>query len=159
MACAVATASSACILPVAPEFQDPEPNLSPYVVNASPPIGYEVGENDEISVVLADPNPQDELSLRWLFNYPPYSLATRLSQPEVLAPSIGGAEVRTKVVKVKPTCFRDLVAGPYPHRAMLIVSDRGFEDPPSTPTDLPFDLVQKDARVLRLTWTVKKVCQ
>lgn len=145
-----------CILPVSPEFQDPEPNVSPYVVNASPAIGSVVGENDEIAVTLADPNPGDQLSLRWLFNYPPFSAASRLSLPEVLPPSVGGGELRTSVARIKPTCFRDLVGGPV-HRVMLLVSDRGFEE--ATSDELPFDNVPKDARVLRVTWLLQKACQ
>lgn len=145
-----------CILPVSPEFQDPEPNVSPYVVDSFPAIGSIVGENDEISVILADPNPGDELSLRWLFNYPPYSAASRLSLPEILPPSVGGGEVRTSKASIKPICFRDLVAGTQ-HRVMLIVSDRGFDDPISD--EFPFDNVPKSARVLRVSWVLQKACQ
>lgn len=116
-----------------------------------------MGENDEIVVTLADPNPQDRLSLRWLFNYPPYSrLVSRRFDGEILEPSAGGAEVRTRVVRFKPICFRDLVGGS-DHRAMLVVSDRGFEESPSS--EFPFDVVPETARVLRLTWNVKKACQ
>lgn len=150
------TGVAGCILPVSPEFQDPEPNVSPYVVNALPAIGSIVRENDEIAVTLADPNPGDQLSLRWLFNYPPFSATSRLSLPEVLPPSIGGGEVRTRVARIKPTCFRDVVGGPQ-HRVMLLVSDRGFDEP--TSVELPFDNVPKDARVLRISWVLQKVCQ
>ena len=146
-----------CILPVSPEFQDPEPNLSPYVVNATPAIGAVVGENEKIEVALADPNPGDVLFLRWVFNYPEFTSASRFSLSEILPPSVGRGEVRTRVARIQPTCFRDFV-GATDHRVILIVSDRQFDDASALP-NLPFDNVKEDARVLRLTWLVRKACQ
>lgn len=146
-----------CILPVSPEFEDPEPNLSPYVVNATPPINSVVGENQKIEVTLADPNPGDTLYLRWVFNYPEFTAASRFSLSGMLSPSLGRGEVRTPVARIEPTCFRDFVGAP-DHRVMLIVSDRPFDDA-SAPTNLPFDNVKPEARVLRATWLVRKTCR
>lgn len=149
--------SAACIVPVAPEFEPPEPNLSPYVVSASPPIGGLVGDQD-LEVVLADPNPGDTLSLRWVFNYPPFSAsASRVFVGELLPPPEGGGQVRARVARIRPTCFRDLVPGLARHRAMLVVSDRGFAEP--TSSEFPFDAVPVDAHVLRVTWVVEKDCR
>ena len=146
-----------CILPVSPEFEDPEPNLSPYLVSAKPAINAVVGENQKIEVTLADPNPGDLLFLRGVFNYPEFTAASRLSLSETLPPSVGRGEVRERVAVIEPTCFRDFVGAP-DHRVMLIVSDRPFADASALP-NFPFDNVKPEARVLKLTWLVRKACQ
>ncbi len=151
-------AASACIIPLAPEFEAPEANLSPYIVSAEPRVAAEVGENEEIVVVLADPNLGDELHLRWVFNYPPFVSATsRLFEGGVLPAPLGGNPIRSRVARVQPECFRDLLPNVPYHRAMLVVSDRPFL--PAVDSLHPFDHVPPDALVVRASWVVRKECQ
>ena len=149
---------SACIIPLAPEFEPPERNMSPYIVNTSPAQGSFVSENEEIAVTLADPNLGDTLYFRWVFNYPPYvELITRAAVEDSIVAPLTGSPIRARVVTIKPSCVRDLVAGISPHRAMLLVSDRPFLERDNSPYGV--ERVPQDAFVVKASWWVQKVCQ
>src|SRR5215471_15875644 len=75
---------SACILPVAPEFQDPpaSENFGPVITDSSPALGSVVTKVGgaplpPFRVTITDPNLGDNLHVRWLADYPPRSNNTR----------------------------------------------------------------------------------
>src|SRR5437660_9514569 len=68
----------ACVIPVAPQFDDPEQNFPPFVVTSDPGVGeiFTPGQDETgtatrvIVVTLGDHNLGDPLYLRWLLDYP-----------------------------------------------------------------------------------------
>ena len=147
-----------CVIPIAPEFEVPEGNLSPYIVTAEPRENAFVAEDQEIAVVVGDPNLADTLYYRWVFNYPPFTLpASRWSVEDTIPAALGGSPVRNTTIRIRPACFRDLVPGSDQHRAMLVVSDRPFVEDPDD-AQHPFDQVPAGAFVVRASWTVRKAC-
>lgn len=146
---------SGCIIPLAPEFEPPGSNLSPYIVSASPPVGSRLNEQEEIVVVLADPNLGDQLFVQWAFNFPEDDRVNiRFAIAETLPAALDGSEVRNRAARIRPLCSRDLVEGLPQHRVMLIVSDRPFIITP----DNPFDAVPEDAHVVRANWFIEQEC-
>lgn len=140
---------SACIIPMGPEFRDPpgEPNASPIIRSAKPDIGWVAAQNTfEISV--EDPNAEDKLFLRWIIDYPPFTLGTSMVVPtESILPLADGSprpfpESRNKT-------FSCASLRPLPrHQIMVIVSDRQFLDDLS---DLA--AAQDGARTVSAAWT------
>jgi hypothetical protein len=153
----VPIAATGCVIPFEPEFEEPTPNLSPFVVSASPPIGSVVPANQELRVLLADPNEGDILFARWIVNYPPFSANSRFSNEDRIPRSASGSQVRDRYTSFVPQCFRDLAQGIENHRVMLVISDRPFEGTSSA--EFPFDAVSDDAHALRVTWTVAQLCE
>src|SRR5262245_13457968 len=95
----VALLMSGCVLPIAPEFQDPPspPNYAPYIVSAQPPIGEVktslMPGDVEFSVSVSDPNILDKLCVRWISDYPPYNENTKLME-RIETPCLAAPENR-----------------------------------------------------------------
>src|SRR5207302_72257 len=73
--CVALFAMSGCVIPVAPQFDDPEQNYPPYIVSSDPGEGsiFTPGatpDDRDIAVTLADQNLNDHLFVRWIFDYP-----------------------------------------------------------------------------------------
>ena len=63
----------ACVIPVAPDFQDPvaPPGGPPYFYSSTPSPGATVTmTNPDISVTPAAPDAQETVHVRWIANYP-----------------------------------------------------------------------------------------
>jgi hypothetical protein len=154
---------SACILPLAPDWQPPpeQENHPPVFVGTNPsawtivtpPIGSEL----EFSVTLADDNEQDDLYLRVIADYPPYNPDfTRLQQHEIPAP-INRKERDPKTFSVG--CF-SLLLHPdlQQHRILVAVSDRPFRSDPGVP---PGDLeaISAGAHLVKVGWLLNLECR
>jgi hypothetical protein len=128
------TALSACVLPIGPEFEDPPavPNYEPYFQGVFPDAErtHQLLPPDKFDIVLGDPNPTDQLTVRWIANYPPFVLnATRpilettkpLSEPDPGGmPTVSFSSPGLTCADFPMAAERNLVA---------IVSDRGFLRP------------------------------
>jgi hypothetical protein len=148
------TSISACIVPLAPEFQDPPAaqNYPPTVVSADPPLGSIVTQKSMFSLVLRDPNVNDDLFVRWEADFPPFNpnLTRGLNGSGTTIPHpTGGLQVVDTSVIVD--CQANALATSIPqHQIMAIVADRPF---------LPGgDLDSSDGNVLKASWTLNLEC-
>ena len=148
-----------CVVPVAPQWDDPEVNYPPYVVGSDPTVGeiFTPGtsdENREIAATLSDLNLDDHLFIRWLVDYP----TSDTSSPHLLLavdypPT--GKPVRS-TVHIRPGC-QVIGRGPGTHRLMMSVSDRKYLDALNgDPVDpmAPLDSVPDDANRIRVMWLI-----
>ncbi|MGC9984643.1 MAG: hypothetical protein ABSF35_13540 [Polyangia bacterium] len=153
----------ACVVPVAPQFEDPSENYPPFVVSSVPTAGAELPTStdptDTIQVTLGDPNLDDILVARWLIDYPPYDASiSRLALEARLPPS--GA-VNRETIQFAPSCSDDQIAsGLASHRVTLSVADRPFLSPDQAPADLQLDSLpaKSPGFVVRTTWVVDLTC-
>ncbi len=155
------TAGLGCVVPVGPEFQDPEDNYPPYVIDSNPPVGAFVtvvgGAPATIQVKVGDANAQDRLYVRWLFDYPAATAGAAVAPPVLDAILPAGTE--RGVLNLAPDCAEHrLAASLNPHRLMLAVSDREFLPPEQSPSAAPYDTVAPGGEVLRAVWTVNVDC-
>jgi hypothetical protein len=149
---------SACVVPLAPSFQDPpgEPNVAPYIVSSAnqdfgtffqiPPAGLPV------AVTVSDQNAGDDLHYRWVIDYPPFSTTNTRPQTDVT--------IMAPVVIAQPLSFVVSCAlNPAPnlavHQLELIVADRPFD---KTNTKV-LDAVTEDGLVAHANWTFQISCQ
>ena len=74
------TSLSACVIPVGPRFEDPpgQENFAPEIENADPLQGGVVtvpsNTAKKITITVTDPNAFDDLYIRWIAEYPPYTI-------------------------------------------------------------------------------------
>jgi hypothetical protein len=158
VSCLVLVGWSACVVPVGPEWTDPESNYPPTIRSASPPIGSLLSRDVDadapltVEVVLADQNRKDDLFVRWIIDYPPFDeavsrLAFQTTQP-------GGGEIERPLVRFAPSCADDQIAtGLVVHRLMLAASDRPFS------SDQPrLDGVQEGQSLVEAVWPFELTC-
>jgi hypothetical protein len=152
---------SACVVPVAPQFEDPGGNYSPFVVSSVPTAGAELSTfpdaTNTIQVTVGDPNLDDLLGARWLIDYPPYDPSiSRKAREDRLPPS---GSVNREIIRFAPSCSEDqIVSGPTSHRVTLSVADRPFLPADQAPPDLQLDSVPAEGFVVRATWVVDLSC-
>lgn len=150
---------SACVLPIAPEFQDPpaSANYAPFFVTTAPALGF-VATTANFSVTVSDPNVGDDLYVRWIANFPPASGDTRSIKDEVIPHSADGTPLFAES-SVRPACIKDLVANLPSHRVMVVVSDQPFLDVvlPGSP-DVDYARVKPGAGKLVGLWTLDLLC-
>lgn len=126
---------SACILPLAPEFQDPpaSENFAPHITDSSPPLGSLVVKTGTTApvfrVTVTDPNLGDDLFVRWVADYPRISSNTRLLGSQMVPRSTNGQPLRQDV-SVTVDCALDNLAPIAQHQVLVIVADREFPVPP-----------------------------
>jgi hypothetical protein len=135
---AVAAPMSACVIPVGPEFQDPPgaPNSPPSIVSTDPLAGTIVTiANPHFSITVSDNDVGDDLTVRWILEYPPWSTDhSTVPVTDVIHPAGDGRPVR------RPSTFdlgcegvtRGLTTT---HFISAAVSDRGFVGKVATPDD------------------------
>lgn len=164
LAFAPLASTSACVIPLAPEFQDPEENYPPFVLSSDPPEGSRITPAEvvrPIKVTLGDQNLSDTLFARWTFDYPPRDPAiSRFAQEDEIARS---GTVTRRTIQIEPSCFRHNIArGLLQHRLTLSVSDRPFLDPennePVSP-EAPLDSFRAGAHRVRITWVLEIECK
>ncbi len=159
----VLASMSACVLPIAPEFQDPptSANYAPYFQTVMPDLGSEITQ-PSFDVVVTDPNIGDSLYARWIVDYPPYGDNTRLFNQPKVAPNPDGTPLLHDYV-FKPTCVLNL-AKIARHQIMLVVADRDFaEQLPMQAYDLtrlvaPAGGGPSEGREVIGTWTLDMEC-
>ena len=161
---------SACIIPVAPDFQDPPAaqNYTPYFVSTNPEQGTVVVANPSFTVVVTDPNVGDTLVYEWVTDYPPFDDAiTRTVASLSIQASADGQPTSGSIG------FQYLPSGKPPpapnittftcntiaqtiqqHRLTLIVGDRPFT--PMGPGDLTS--VMAPGFVIEASWIFNLSC-
>ncbi len=156
---AVGSLAAGCVVPLKPEFEDPEKNYAPYIDSASPAIGTVVTAPPDVDppfiVYLKDPNQGDVLYVRWIFNYPPYDGNTGVVNIGGVPPAADPTVARRVAIAVN--CIdSNLPLGAKQHRVMLAVSDRKFKGEDGS--DQRATLVQPGAHLLVATWLLNKEC-
>jgi hypothetical protein len=142
----------ACVVPVAPTFQDPigEPNVPPYIVSAIPSVGFVASATQMFQVTVTDQNVGDTLNYQWLIDYPPYNGDTRPGDIGSIAPSANGTQQQVTRPLLRLPCSYN----PAPkavHQLQFILADREFDPSNSTvPDALP---PKSDGFVVRASWT------
>ena len=155
----LAVLAGGCIIPIGPQFDDPEFNYPPYVESSSPIVGeiFSLGmtmQGRDISVTLSDQNVNDHLFIRWLVDYPGTDTNPAHLVRQVQFPPSGGA-IRS-AVHLQPNC-RDLGVASGMHRFLMAVSDRPYLDALSgedVDPDAPLDSVPSGANRIRLLWLI-----
>lgn len=151
-----------CVVPVAPEFGDPEENYPPYIVDAVPAEGTEVtpplNERPEFRVWVRDPNRGDRLYVRWMIDYPEYNERSRYAREDILPNTTdpGGTSVR-----FSPDCFQNSIAlNQKMHRVTMTVADRPFVSfAANPPQEALLDTVPAGGFRQRATWVVMFECK
>jgi hypothetical protein len=148
---------SACVIPIGPQFDDPEDNFPPFVVSSEPGVG-EIFTQDEtvrfISVTLGDNNVGDRLYARWLLDYPSTDPdGGKLLLVGDVPPD--GDKVARRPIHFAPTCPPSGMGGTAQHRLVLSVSDRRFldrENGDSVSPNAPRDSFSPGANRMRAVW-------
>jgi hypothetical protein len=151
---------SGCVLPLAPDFQDPpaSQNFSPRFVQTDPAEGSVV-KTSRFSVTVTDPNIGDDLHFRWIADYPPANGNERIFLSFTSPRSTNGMpQFRTS--EVMPDCLLNTLAKLPSHRIMVIVADREFADPVNPATkEVDFTRVQDGGLAIVATWTLDVECR
>jgi len=159
--CVALGAAMGCVVPVGPEWTDPQGNYPPTITSASPPIGSVLsmdpdgGEPLAVEVDLADQNTQDQLYVRWIIDYPPYVEGqSHIALPLILP---GGQQIDRSPILFTPNCMDDQIARRMSdHRLLLAVSDRPFA--PEGPSQGDLVLVQKGNFLVEAAWQFEIDC-
>jgi hypothetical protein len=168
---ASASSMSACIIPAAPNFQDPPsvPDSPPYL------SGFQPNNPGEIVTILPeapgkDPQMQfsanvtdidlgDTLYFQWVLDYPPFQNGvTNLGNQGKITPRLDGQAINTSLPELI-TC--NFVGRPSDctHQLELIVADRPFSTSPQLNTDNVLDSIDDpDGFVVRANWTIAISC-
>jgi hypothetical protein len=161
-----------CVIPVAPQWDDPEINYPPYVFNSSPtegdiftpatttspsctgPSPSSACDKRDINATLSDQNIDDHLFIHWLVDYPSTDTNIPHLVREVELPSSGMA--LRSAVHIQPDCHV-LSLGPGDHRWVMSVSDRKFLDAlggDDVSPEAPLDSVPDGANRIRVLWVL-----
>jgi hypothetical protein len=159
------TVTSGCVIPVAPKFDDPEPNFPPFYVESNPGVGSILtfqgmsGDAREIAVTIADQNLGDHLFTKWIFDYPPYDDRSRVVLFNEYNPT---GEVVRGTLRIQPSCSQKIAGGSSQHRLVLSISDREFLNADNGDIVAPearLDSVPEGAQNIRLFWLINLECQ
>lgn len=152
-----------CVIPLAPDFEDPEANFPPYMVSSIPASGEVVtvgNATPAFMVTLGDPNVGDTLYVKWLFDYPKWDETySRVGLSYPIPPS-PNREVQRTSQHFQPSCAdHNIARGITEHRLTLAVADRPFLLPedPAAPSDYRLDAVGEGTFLLRATWIIKNL--
>jgi hypothetical protein len=129
-------ASSGCVLPLSPTFEDPagERNYAPEIVSTSPVQGFVLPGT--LTVTVTDPNVRDDLYIRWIAEYPPYNaMFTRLLRDDIqVTHSADGTQQQATRPFSNLSCFNLAVGtGSRAHPVTALVADRPFQVPSADP--------------------------
>jgi hypothetical protein len=151
-----------CVLPLAPTFDDPaaERNYAPMLITTDPLQGFV--QPGSLKITVTDPNVTDDLWIRWIGEYPPYSMVnTRLLRDDtkVSHSADGKPLVAGSVLNVDcPSLAPDLLA----HPVTALVSDRAFvtrADDPTLSGEAQYITVSKGALTAEAHWVVNVSCR
>jgi hypothetical protein len=154
---------SACVLPIAPEFQDPPatPNYAPVFLAVEPPIGtiVKLAATDQalFTVTVSDPNAADDLYVRFIVDYPPYSVSNTRTTDKQPVQHRDDGKILNMDVPFEPSCTSPGLAVGLPrHQIMAVLADRPFVKPPP-PADLT--RVVEPGKTVIATWTLELECK
>jgi hypothetical protein len=122
-------ASSACIIPVVPDFEDPPAaqNFPPQILEPNPSFGIAIGNT--FSARLLELNPTDSLHVRWIADIQPDGSTNRsLRGGGDHLPNKDGQALDVPT-RVEVSCEFDFLAKTIEiHTIHLLVGDRDFAD-------------------------------
>lgn len=155
---ALLLAISGCVVPIGPEWTNPQVNSPPTLSLANPPVDsildFSVSGNAPlgVEVVLADQNTQDILYLRWIIDYPPYAnVPSHMALQQILP---GGSQIQRSSVRFAPDCSDIAISRDAPtHRLLLAASDRPFGNDPQV-----LDLVADGNYRVEAAWSFSLGC-
>ena len=122
----------ACIIPVAPDFQDPvsSPEVAPWIHDPVPVFNSSVSVDPKhpgvITVQVTDPNIGDQLYQRWIVNFPETN--PTLQTVTVLDSTISRGDLPTGVAETTVHCGDSWTLNPAEQQIELIVADGPFAD-------------------------------
>jgi hypothetical protein len=153
---------SGCVIPVAPDFQDPplQQNYAP-VLSADPQQG--IVTTTTFTVTVGDPNVSDDLYVRWIAEYPPYSTVNTkgLKEDRMIPHSVNGMQLEVPD-SITVDCVFDPLAPQLPlHPITALVSDAPFftvaEDPTLDPETV-LTGIRKGAMKAEAHWVLSLTC-
>ena|SRR5882724_7168010 len=150
---------SACVLPIAPEFQDPpaSENYAPVFIDTIPPAGQVVTASPvaAFTIIVEDPNVGDDLFVRWIADFPPLTDNTIVMETRMV-PHAAGSQVSVhELPPFQPNCALHHLARIPSHQIMVVVADRPFLDP-GTPVD--FERLPPDGLKDTRSWILNLDC-
>jgi hypothetical protein len=148
-----------CVVPVGPQWSDPEKNYPPTIRFAEPSVGsildmgIDSGVPLSVQVGLSDQNTADKLYVRWIIDYPPYADGqTHIAMSAILPPT---GQPERDTIAFSPSCTDDQIAhSSSTHRLMLAASDRPFLDDATEPDAVPPGNLRIEA-----VWVFSLACQ
>ena len=144
---------SACIIPVAPNFQDPPsvPGAGPFLSGFTPGsfgehVTVPVPDGRQFSANVIDQDINPTLYVRWAVDYPPLVDGVTYWEPgPMIKPSSPGQPISTTTITQLITCRWITQPLTSTHQLELIVSDGAFADTstsgllPDKKLDTPLD--------------------
>lgn len=163
---------SACIIPVAPDFQDPptRPDSSPSVSNPlvnlmlshfGATITLQQGNGDTtFSASVSDPDPGTTLQIRWALDYPTYDPGkTSVFEGESVSAAAPNQPIQNAPVSQKINCSSVRDFSKSTQQLMLIVTDGQLAEPdPLQPYGLDQLVATGTAMVVRGFWNLSVNC-
>jgi hypothetical protein len=161
---------SACIIPVAPNFQDPPsvPDAPPYLSNfQANSQATNVGEIVTIpgagqvtfSANVTDNDVGHPLRYLWTLDYPPFKNGvTKLLNQGDVTPPLDGQPIKMQLTQIVDCNF---IGRPSEgaHQLELIVADRDFSKAPDLTADNVLDSIDDPTGfVVRASWTIVASC-
>jgi hypothetical protein len=147
------------VLPIGPEFE-PERNMPPFVIRAEPAVGSVIRDPEQVfQVTVEDPNRLDDLHVRWLIDYPPFSDNITKTGLAIAVGAPGPDVPNQHVLPFKPECVNLISPTLTRHTLLLVISDRPFVDETVGPGgERILDQVRPGAINQPLSWTFDKEC-
>jgi hypothetical protein len=143
-------------------------NFAPVIEGAQPAQGSVVTAvgsgtgtiSQTFTIMFFDPNAGDDLYVRWIGEYPPYSATSRVLGGDIKVPHSVNGEALHSSASFPVTCF--YLSRTMQHAITVLVSDRPFWAPsdPDAPTDLESVLVQNTEKTLvaQANWLLNLSC-
>lgn len=159
---------SACIIPVAPNFQDPPspPDSPPYLYNFQPQnfgeiVTVPVKDAKPFSANVRDLNVGETINYRWVVDYPPFITGVTLSGNQDSITPLAGQSIDTQLPQPITCPFLNTVVAPSDgkHQLELIVANRTFSPPDGLTPDNVLDSIDDPTGfVVRASWTFVISC-
>jgi hypothetical protein len=149
-----------CVIPVGPDFRDPErvENLPPFFTGSEPFFERILAAPQTFTVRIQDRNPLDLLYVRWVSDYPIYAQASSrlLEAKNEVVQGDGETSVSLTILAGCGTLADPATTN---HRLVVIVADRPFVEPPERASnpDYRYNAATEKAQPIMGGWTV--TCQ
>jgi len=149
-----------CVLPLAPSFEDPPApqNYPPQIVMTDPAAVFVLPGT--LTVTVTDPNPGDDLYLRWIGEYPPITPNSHLLAPDLKITKSADGSVLYEMRSFPNLSCASLATGVMAHPVTALVTDRPFPDPATLTSHE--DLLTKtadDSGRAEAHWIINVNCQ